>query len=1227
MFNNAQMVEIGGKEVKSIVLQDGGVLYEKENIVAEPLILHFTGQQFQIYRHGLMTGNNIIIDWGDGSITNYDVNASNAHTYEEDTEHIITISNVTGLAGSFSGISGITDVIIPNTITSIGNGTFYSTSLSNVFIPSSVTYLGQGVFSNTPINNVVLSEGLKSIDATCFTNCPNLNKIIIPFSVTSLGEILFGGTPMKDIIFLWDSSETIIPYNESVYQGITLNNHTFNIPEGTTQLYVDKGYPLEKLVEGATSITLTSDKDIVGAGETAIITGTLNYPSQDKIVAFNTKTPESVTMTPGNNYYSIGENGFDITDFSNAFFLTSNIDNGYYLYVSYYGASNGEKALSVFVRTEDGTHFPALVNKLRYPIKLHIDENNIITYRYKDYEEQEVICLVKNLSNYRYLDEYTKEEGFTQWQLSGENSLTITKNTGLSTLTDSNGQATMAYEGVEAGYITITGTYLDKNVSDDITIYDGETTTPIEEVYLISLQTNKTILSAKNNDSCILNATVLDDNNNPVENQEVTFKNGTTILDTILTDENGEAAYEYISRGLGDISIKAEINSLSSNTITIEDCFETISSPNRTGFGTSWHPKPLEITGKVATNGPWGGTRIYGGDGQNINIHYVFLSQNSSNSGESEQIRYNLTTTAYVPFKIIIDENKISLWMNSSLYSEKALTTSEYVYMSGGSSANPVSLSDIKIKSLLGGNSLSLTSDKSTLSYIDNDFCTLTATYKGVSINNKPITFKINDKIVKTTTTNSEGIAEYKYISRGIGDLVVTAECGELQKTYELQDCIRYDSASSDKTSSYASPIVYRGSGSGQWNYDSANGYYGTISGSNEVMIPLNELTGEDDFTIEFDALFNSNSDRRGIGGICAYEDNNNYSRLSCHGSYIAQRVSVNGSATENETAVSTSINKGDLLHFKFTISNNQIVEEVTKGTTSVGTKTINYTPTNNTKYGLAFVWQNSWVSNTFLKNIKVKPLPFNGSMSISVSKDILSYADNDSCTLTATLTGDDVANKPIVFKNGNTVLDTVNTDSNGVATYTYSSQGAGDVTFTVECMNLQETYSIQDYLQIPTLNGDNIYQINGTTTVSNGEMSGGSAYLSLGFDNTGDWELNCKFKINGRNCALSLFPNGATAREQNELGMSAYRTNTFWFNNGTFVELYTSNRDLSGGNWYDVKITKQNGVLTTLIDGVTRTISNWDILSSASSFHIGVSGWGTNYNTATIKDVVVKPL
>ena len=141
-------------------------------------------------------------------------------------------------------------------------------------------------------------------------------------------------------------------------------------------------------------------------------------------------------------------------------------------------------------------------------------------------------------------------------------------------------------------------------------------------------------------------------------------------------------------------------------------------------------------------------------------------------------------------------------------------------------------------------------------------------------------------------------------------------------------------------------------------------------------MIPLSEITGKNNVSIEFDALFNdSSSYQKGIAGICAYEDNNNYSRISCHATKTAQRVSVNGSATENESDVSTTINRGDLVHFKFTISNNQIIEEVTRGTTSIGTKTINYTPTTNTKYGFALVWSNAWTSNTFLKNIKVKSL------------------------------------------------------------------------------------------------------------------------------------------------------------------------------------------------------------------------------------------------------------
>lgn len=50
-----------------------------------------------------------------------------------------------------------------------------------------------------------------------------------------------------------------------------------------------------------------------------------------------------------------------------------------------------------------------------------------------------------------------------------------------------------------------------------------------------------------------------------------------------------------------------------------------------------------------------------------------------------------------------------------------------------------------------------------------------------------------------------------------------------------------------------------------------------------------------------------------------------------------------------------------------------------------------------------------------------------------------------------------------VVFKNGYIVLATIATNSSGVAEYTYNSQGVGDVTITVECINLQETYNLED--------------------------------------------------------------------------------------------------------------------------------------------------------------------
>ena len=91
-------------------------------------------------------------------------------------------------------------------------------------------------------------------------------------------------------------------------------------------------------------------------------------------------------------------------------------------------------------------------------------------------------------------------------------------------------------------------------------------------------------------------------------------------------------------------------------------------------------------------------------------------------------------------------------------------------------------------------------------------------------------------------------------------------------------------------------------------------------------------------------------------------------------------------------------------------------------------------------------------------------------SLSVASTKDILSYADSESATLTATLLDNNVAvageTLSYVIKHGTTTISTGSdtTDTNGEISFTYSATGVGDVTVEVDYDSLlQETFVIED--------------------------------------------------------------------------------------------------------------------------------------------------------------------
>ena len=93
----------------------------------------------------------------------------------------------------FYGCSSLTEVVIPEGVTSIGSEAFYGcSSLTSVVIPEGVTTIGYYAFSRcSSLTEVVIPEGVTEIGSEAFSDCSSLTKAVIPEGVTSIGDKTF----------------------------------------------------------------------------------------------------------------------------------------------------------------------------------------------------------------------------------------------------------------------------------------------------------------------------------------------------------------------------------------------------------------------------------------------------------------------------------------------------------------------------------------------------------------------------------------------------------------------------------------------------------------------------------------------------------------------------------------------------------------------------------------------------------------------------------------------------------------------------------------------------------------------------------------------------------------------------------------------------------------------------------------------------------------------------